>query len=215
MKNKQRLQIVIIIIALFSLVACSNSTDEANAKPENEESETSTDLKTEEEPVTDEEPGETVKSEGPEHTQIKNKDVTSKEPLTNENEEPSESSNNKEINEGMKDTYLKELNEMEEADRNPEDTTTMAELEEQEAARYKKWDQKLNEIYGVLNEQLDSEQMDQLREEQRNWIKYRDETAKESSLKYKGGSTETLEYVATKASLTRERCYALVAKYMK
>jgi len=215
MKNKQRLQIVMIIIAFFSLVACSNSTDEANAKPENEESETSTDLKTEEEPVTDEEPGETVKSEGPEHTQIKNKDVTSKEPLTNENEEPSESSNNKEINEGMKDTYLKELNEMEEADRNAEDTTTMAELEEQEAARYKKWDQKLNEIYGVLNEQLDSEQMDQLREEQRNWIKYRDETAKESSLKYEGGSTETLEYVATQASLTRERCYALVARYMK
>nr|WP_304220515.1 lysozyme inhibitor LprI family protein [Fredinandcohnia onubensis] len=214
MKNKQRLLTVMTVIAFFSLVACSNSTDEANAKPENEESETSTNLKTEEKPATNEKSGETNKSESPENTQIKNKEETSKEPSTTEHDETSKSSNNNEITEGIRDAYLKELNKMEEADRNAEDTATMAELEEQEAARYKKWDEKLNEIYGVLNEQLDSEQMNQLREEQRNWIKHRDETAKESSLKYKGGSTETLEYVATQATMTRERCYALVAKYM-
>jgi uncharacterized protein YecT (DUF1311 family) len=73
----------------------------------------------------------------------------------------------------------------------------------------------LNKIYGVLKEQLSKEQMEKLREEQRNWINHRDEAAKKSSLKYKGGSTESLEYVATQASLTRERCFKLVAKYMK
>ena len=57
--------------------------------------------------------------------------------------------------------------------------------------------------------------MEKLKEEQRDWITYRDETAKASSLKYEGGSTEALEYVATQAILTRERCYVLVAKYMR
>lgn len=50
------------------------------------------------------------------------------------------------------------------------------------AERYKNWDKELNEIYGVLKEQ-----MDKLIEEQRNWVKQRDEASKEASLKYKGG----------------------------
>ncbi|MFJ8066389.1 lysozyme inhibitor LprI family protein [Psychrobacillus sp. NPDC096426] len=114
-----------------------------------------------------------------------------------------------------KEEYLKILNDMEEADRYSNVGTTMLELEEQEAERNKKWDVELNQIYGVLKEQLGTEQMDKLREEQRNWVKHRDEIAKESSLKYKGGSMESLEYVATQAILTRERCYELIAKYMK
>ncbi|MFJ7970715.1 lysozyme inhibitor LprI family protein [Psychrobacillus sp. NPDC096389] len=117
--------------------------------------------------------------------------------------------------ESKKEEYLKKLNDMEEADRNLVAGTTMVELEEQEVERYKKWDVELNEIYGVLKEQLSKEQMDKLKEEQRNWIKHRDKAAKEASLKYEGGSMESLEYVATQASLTRERCYELVAKYMK
>ncbi|UOR11113.1 lysozyme inhibitor LprI family protein [Halobacillus amylolyticus] len=88
-------------------------------------------------------------------------------------------------------------------------------MEEQEEERYKNWDKALNEIYGVLKEQLSPEQMDQLTEEQRNWVEFRDEAAKEASLEYEGGSTESLEYVATQASLTKERCYELVANYMK
>ncbi|MDG5789918.1 DUF1311 domain-containing protein [Evansella sp. AB-P1] len=115
----------------------------------------------------------------------------------------------------LKEEYLKKLNEMEEADRNGEVGTTIAELEEQEFERYNKWDEELNQIYAVLQEQLSREEMNQLREKQRNWISYRDQEAKELSLKYKGGSTESLEYVATQASLTRERCYELVANYMK
>ncbi|WP_043931083.1 lysozyme inhibitor LprI family protein [Bacillus sp. EB01] len=114
----------------------------------------------------------------------------------------------------LKDEYLKKLNEMEEEDRRSAVGTTTAELEEQEAERYEKWDKVLNKIYRVLEEQLSPEQMEKVREEQRSWVKQRDEAAKESSLKYKGGSHEALEYVATQAILTRERCYALVAKYM-
>ena len=213
MKKKQRLLVIMTILVFFTLVACSDSTDEAKAKPINEASENSMEQKKEEKPATDEEVVEINKSENPERTQIKNKE-TSSESSTTVNE-PSNSKINIEATDRTKAEYLKELNEMEDADKYGEVKTTTVELEEQETERYQKWDQKLNEIYGVLNEQLDSGQMEQLREEQQEWIKYRDETAKESSLKYQGGSMESLEYVATMANLTRERCYALVAKYMK
>ena len=115
-----------------------------------------------------------------------------------------------------KDEYLKILNTQEEADKNKEvtDTTTIGLIAE-ETERYETWDKLLNEIYGVLKTQLTESEMKKLQEEQREWIVYRDATAKESSLKYEGGTMEKLEYVATQATLTRERCYELVAKYMK
>ena len=81
--------------------------------------------------------------------------------------------------------------------------------------RWKIWDGLLNEIYGVLKEQLSTEEMDQLRKEQRNWINHRDATALEASKKYEGGTQETLEYSAVAANLTEERCFKLVEIYMK
>ena len=94
------------------------------------------------------------------------------------------------------------------------DSSTYA-LKAVAGARWETWDDLLNEIYGVLKEQLPPEEMDQLREEQRKWLTYRDESALEASLKYKGGTMEHLEYVIVLANLTEERCYDLVEKYMK
>lgn len=138
----------------------------------------------------------------------------------NDDQEESSSAN---INDGEttnndiehnKEAYLEKLNDMFEADRYAESAETMVEMEEQEEKRFKKWDEELNKIYGMLEESLSKDEMEQLREEQREWVKERDDSAKEASLKYKGGSTETLEYIATQASLTRERCFQLVAHYM-
>ncbi|WP_053217573.1 lysozyme inhibitor LprI family protein [Virgibacillus senegalensis] len=95
-----------------------------------------------------------------------------------------------------------------------QDTSTYA-LKKVENDRWDIWDELLNEIYGVLKEQLSPEEMDRLREEQRNWIKFRDERALEASLKYKGGTQEHLEYVAVLANLTEERCFELVEGYMQ
>ncbi|MGD6842449.1 lysozyme inhibitor LprI family protein [Bacillus infantis] len=80
--------------------------------------------------------------------------------------------------------------------------------------RWEIWDDRLNEIYGVLQEQLPAEEMESLREEQRDWLKERDARALEASLKYEGGTQEHLEYVAVLANLTEERCYELVETYM-
>jgi len=72
----------------------------------------------------------------------------------------------------------------------------------------------INYIYGDLEELLSDEEMEDLRVEQREWIEYRDETAKEASLKYEGGTGEQLEYVATENNVTIERCYELIENYM-
>ncbi|WP_245799224.1 lysozyme inhibitor LprI family protein [Virgibacillus siamensis] len=125
---------------------------------------------------------------------------------------------NSEIAGYSQEEYLKKLKdiekEMEDLRKNSEATTTL-DMKEEEVYIYKIWDVELNEIYDALKEYLDKEQMDKLRVEQRNWIKHRDEAAKKASQKYKGGSMESLEYVAAQTTLTRERCYGLVAKYMK
>jgi uncharacterized protein YecT (DUF1311 family) len=120
-------------------------------------------------------------------------------------------------NEGtLKEEYLKKLyntnKEVEELE--AADSSTYA-LKKIENDRYDIWDELLNEIYEVLKGQLPPEGMDQLREEQRNWIKNRDDLALEASLKYKGGTQELLEYVAVLANLTEERCYELVTNYIK
>lgn len=133
-----------------------------------------------------------------------------------EDEKPAElAPSDLEVTEGQKAEYLKKLNEMEESDRNSDAGTTMVEMQEQEEARYKKWDAELNTIYGILEEQLDPDEMEELRAEQREWITHRDKSAEEASHKYEGGTMAPLEYVATQAELTKERCYELVAKYME
>lgn len=54
---------------------------------------------------------------------------------------------------------------MENSDKNVEVKSTTLDMERQEAERYKNWDKELNEIYGVIKEQLSIEQMDKLRVE--------------------------------------------------
>lgn len=207
-------------LVLVVLAGCGNSSDELSAKSNNQSSNNNSTRSTYDDSsnkdLTEKDTTENS-SEGADNTKLNDQEDASDNTSTKSvDREPLKFSNSdSEITESKKEEYLKKLNNMEESDRNSEAGTTMLELEEQEVKRYKKWDVELNEIYGVLTEQLSTEKMDKLREEQRNWIKHRDVVAKEASLKYKGGSTEALEYVATQASLTRERCYELVANYMK
>ncbi|BAC12214.1 hypothetical protein [Oceanobacillus iheyensis HTE831] len=119
----------------------------------------------------------------------------------------------------LKKEYLEKLNKTkEETDKvrkESEDEITYA-LKKVEGDRYDNiWDGLLNEIYGVLVDQLSSEEMEALRVEQREWLEYRDNTAKEASLVYENGTMEQLEYVTVQNNLTEERCFQLVEEYMK
>ena len=209
MRNNRNIIIVMFTLVAAILAGCGNASDDLN-----DESTESTTQGREDETTNKDLTDKTESSaEGADNTELNDQEDTSSKSA---NGQPLKSSNrDDEMKISNKDEYLKRLNEMEEADRHSEAGTTTIELEEQEVERYKKWDVELNKIYGVLKEQLSAEQMDQLREEQRDWVKHRDEAAKKASLKYEGGSMEGLEYVATQAGLTRGRCYLLVAKYMK
>ncbi|RYG74175.1 DUF1311 domain-containing protein [Lentibacillus lipolyticus] len=213
MKSSRKFLMVMLTVVLVLLAACDNSAEKSSAKSDNQSpdsnlTEGADDNKSNQE--MEDAQGDT------DDTRINNPEDTSKNTSADSNDGVSlnSSASDSEVAGTKKEKYLEKLNEMEESDRYAEAGSTMPELEKQEAERYKNWDEALNEIYGELEEQLSTEQMDTLREEQRNWVEHRDEAAKEASLEYEGGSTESLEYVATQASLTRDRCYALVAKYM-
>jgi len=64
-----------------------------------------------------------------------------------------------------------------------------SELIEAESERYDRWDDALNEIYGVLKTQLSESEMNVLREKQRSWIACRDRTANAEGAKFAGGSS--------------------------
>ncbi|WP_181347417.1 lysozyme inhibitor LprI family protein [Thalassobacillus sp. CUG 92003] len=117
---------------------------------------------------------------------------------------------------GLKEAYQTKLVDSKQETERLEaaDSSTYA-LKKVENDRWDIWDELLNDIYGVLKERLSPEEMEQLREKQRNWIEFRDDRALEASQKYEGGTQEHLEYVAVLANLTEERCYELVEDYMK
>lgn len=56
--------------------------------------------------------------------------------------------------------------------------------------------------------------MRDLKNKQRDWIKYRDSQADEAVAEYEGGTMAPLEYNSVRVELTRKRCYELVNQYM-
>lgn len=199
MKSKGNFLMIFLTGVLLLLAACENSSDVSEAPAKKQSSNSSSTQNAD--------------------RATSNEDTATEKNLTEnggEGAEDARQSDKEDLSKNSKkEEYLKKLNEMEEADKHTEAKTTISDMEEQEEERYKKWDKVLNEVYGVLKEQLSNEQVDLLREEQRKWIEYRDEAAKEASLEYKGGSMESLEYIATQARLTKERAYKLVANHMK
>jgi len=78
---------------------------------------------------------------------------------------------------------------------------------------FQMWDDQLNEIYGVLREQLPEGLFVILRDSQREWIKYRDKIADLAIMDFKGGSWESAIYNSTRAEETRKRCYWLLTNF--
>lgn len=117
-----------------------------------------------------------------------------------------------------KNEYIQKLHEIERDLTNLDylyESGTTVEMKEAESKTYTRWDNALNEIYGVLKTQLSTSEMNRLREKQREWITYRDNTAEAEAAPFNGGTFESVQYLSTLARLTRERCYELVNIYMK
>lgn len=74
----------------------------------------------------------------------------------------------------------------------------------------KLWDDLLNRIYQDIIEHMDETEAEELRKEEKAWIKKRDADAKKVSSRYSGGTLEGLEHTASLAKSTKERAYELL-----
>ncbi|MFS0861989.1 lysozyme inhibitor LprI family protein [Fredinandcohnia sp. 179-A 10B2 NHS] len=209
-KSKKLLLVMVFVVFGLLTAACGDSSDETGGTPETQKEDNN-------EPETTKDTNSDVDTTE-ESTENIDTDTTDTE--KSDTGEKAETSNN-ETEEadtyiGVKAEYLNKLNatKLEVEAVEPADSSTYA-LKKVENERWEAWDGLLNEIYGVLKLQLTSEEIEKLREEQRKWITYRDDTALEASLKFKGGTMEQLEYVSVLANVTEERCFELVEEYMK
>lgn len=117
----------------------------------------------------------------------------------------------------LKEEYLLKLDTIEENLSDLQylyDEGTTISMKSAVAETFSRWDTALNEIYSELKEQLTEAEVALLKEEQVDWIAYRDTTAEKESQEYKGGSMESLQFIATQSQVTKERCYELVELYM-
>ena len=203
MKNNRNLLIGTLTISLALLASCSSTTEETN-------------------PAELEQPQNNNATQNSSNSPIK-EDSSTNSSIVGEgdaaiSENQNTSTDTQKNTTRVKADYLKILNEkkmaMDEKRKQSANSSTY-ELKYAEDTLYDIWDGLLNEIYGVLKEQLSPEEMAQLRDEQRKWIEYRDKTALEASYKYKGGTQEHVEYVVVRNNLTAERCFELVENYMK
>lgn len=213
MRNNGNSLKVLLTLVIVILAACGNSSEESSATLDNQSQNNNLTQNTNNDSTEN-----TAKADNNDTDTINKDNNDSKENVDTSNnvivKEEKPPTNNTEGS--LQEEYLKKINytKKEAEELVATDSSTYA-LKKVENDRWDIWDELLNEIYGVLKEQLSDKEMDQLREEQRNWIKYRDDCALEASLKYKGGTQEHLEYVAVLANLTEERCYELVSNYMK
>ena len=78
---------------------------------------------------------------------------------------------------------------------------------------YRLWDTELNRVYQAVISAMSENEAEKLRSEERQWIRSRDQMAKQAAAKLKGGTMESLEYTASLSVSTRERAYELLEDY--
>lgn len=126
------------------------------------------------------------------------------------------SEQNSQIN--YKAKYLSKLSQLEDIYENPDNAyewSSTGDAAQAEYERYQAWDDMLNEIYALLKTQLSSSEMKALKNEEINWINYRDKTAENDARDFEGGSNYSVVYNGSLATTTKDRCYELVNNYMK
>ncbi|MFD1779050.1 lysozyme inhibitor LprI family protein [Fredinandcohnia salidurans] len=193
---------LLLIIILGLLAACSNTDKETSLTPEEPTKDLENTLDSEK--VDSNETVEVAEASDEANTTDENTDAES----TDTNVEAATEDS------PLKIQYLSELEAIEKEIESKPEGETQLEMDEIAATNFKAWDDALNKIWKELEKQLPTEEMDELREEQRRWIKEKYKAASEEAEQYKGGTMESLVKTNTQAQVTKERCYELVEKYM-
>ncbi|NFO28807.1 DUF1311 domain-containing protein [Clostridium botulinum] len=217
MKQKAILNLILIGLISFNFIGCTSSTKEIAPNNEQEKNISTENNKTNEIDIN--------KASNNSDNETKNNTTINKNSQDDSNKvntkkvdsSTKENNNVSKTQESTKQIYKNKLDAIELGMKDLDDLKGGSTLEMKSAAKeeYERWDRALNEIYGVLQKQLSSDDMNKLKDEEIKWIASRDEQAKKDSLKYKGGTAETLIYGMSLGQSTKERCYELVEKYMK
>ncbi|NFE73013.1 DUF1311 domain-containing protein [Clostridium botulinum] len=217
MKQKAILSLILIGLISFNFIGCTSSTKEIAPNNEQEKNISTENNKTNEIDIN--------KASNNSDNETKNNTTINKNSQDDSNKvntkkvdsSTKENNNVSKTQESTKQIYKNKLDAIELGMKDLDDLKGGSTLEMKSAAKeeYERWDRALNEIYGVLQKQLSSDDMNKLKDEEIKWIASRDEQAKKDSLKYKGGTAETLIYGMSLGQSTKERCYELVEKYMK
>ena len=117
------------------------------------------------------------------------------------------------------ETVKRELEDVEEAVKSLEnkiqtEELTQLELNETTAEIYRLWDDELNQIWGYLKSELDGETIEQITEEEQEWITYKENEISKAGADYEGGSIQAMIENEKGAELTKARVYEL-AEYFK
>lgn len=101
--------------------------------------------------------------------------------------------------EEQEQSYLDEL----------ENLVTQIDMTENAYNRFQLWDMALNEEWTILMNILSTDEKEQLREEEREWIIYKDNEIKAAGAPAEGGSIQSMLEYDVGAELTKERVYEL------
>lgn len=99
-----------------------------------------------------------------------------------------------------------------EVEKKQEAAVTQSEMNESAEEMYRLWDGTLNTVWKLLEADLDTADMEALREEESEWIASKEAQVKAAGLENEGGTLQPLIEATKAAELTRDRVYEL-AKY--
>lgn len=94
-------------------------------------------------------------------------------------------------------------------DRLREGDLSQIEMNQLSGELFQLWDNELNSLWSRMKEKFDADAMEQLTEEQREWIQWKEREVKAAGSEVEGGSMQPLLENDKAAELTRDRVYEL------
>lgn len=207
MCNLKKFLIYLLTLCMFALVGCNNGNSASNSNNSN------TLINKINQNNTYSQDKETVENESSLQTEDKQDENSL------ESADSVESTEILDLNDSTKQLYLQKLDDLDLKLKNSAEerysSSVTVELIEAANKEYSEWDYMLNEIYSQLKNSLSAEQMNNLTNEELEWITERDEKSKIAEEANEGGSITPLNGIMSLIESTKTRCYELVNKYMQ
>lgn len=108
------------------------------------------------------------------------------------------------------DYYNSAKNSYEELITDCQNANTTMEMLDNASDRFKLADDLLNDLWILIKYNTDEAEFEKILNEQREWLKQRDQKADEAADSWEGGSFAPVDFADTKAEMTMERCKELV-----